>query len=65
MFRAFFDTVSDGGAVPVTGEDGLRAAEVALAAYESARTGQPVPVSTVFRNGADTNAGMRPTCQLA
>lgn len=27
---------------PITGEDGLRAMEVALMAYESARTGQPV-----------------------
>ncbi|HEX6737090.1 MAG TPA: Gfo/Idh/MocA family oxidoreductase [Vicinamibacteria bacterium] len=60
MIRAFVAAVREGGAVPVTGEDGLRAAEVALAAYESARTGQPVPVSTVFRNGAGTNAAMRP-----
>ena len=42
MMEAFVHAVGSGEPVPVTGEDGLRAAQVALAAYESARQGQPV-----------------------
>lgn len=37
MLRAFVEAVREGAAVPVTGEDGLRGAEVALAAYRSAQ----------------------------
>ncbi|MBM3493025.1 MAG: Gfo/Idh/MocA family oxidoreductase [Armatimonadetes bacterium] len=44
MLRAFVEAVSNGRPVPVTGEDGLRAVEVALAAYRSAEAGQPVSV---------------------
>lgn len=47
MLAAFVAAVRDGRPVPVTGEDGLRAAEVALAAYESARRGEPVPIEDV------------------
>ncbi len=42
MVRDFIECVRDGREPFITGEDGLRAMEVALAAYESARTGQPV-----------------------
>ncbi len=42
MLRAFISAVRDKRAPAVSGEDGLRAVEVVLATYESARTGQPV-----------------------
>ena len=42
LVRAFFDAVRHDTAPPVTGEDGLRALEVALCAYESARRHAPV-----------------------
>jgi len=42
MVCAFVDAVRDDTPPPVTGIDGLRAVEVALGAYESARTGEPV-----------------------
>lgn len=42
MIRAFCDAVRDGTPPPVTGEDGLRALEVALCAYVSARRREPV-----------------------
>lgn len=42
MLEAFVSAIADGQPVPITGEDGLRAAEVALAAYRSAETGEPV-----------------------
>ncbi|MCL6445271.1 MAG: Gfo/Idh/MocA family oxidoreductase [Alicyclobacillus sp.] len=38
----FVECVRTGRPPSITGEDGLRAMEVALAAYESARTGRPV-----------------------
>ncbi len=44
MVSDFLEAVRTGRPVSVTGEDGLRALAIALAAYESARTGQPVPV---------------------
>ncbi|MCW5879347.1 MAG: Gfo/Idh/MocA family oxidoreductase [Anaerolineae bacterium] len=40
----FVDMAQGDRAPSITGEDGLRAMEVALAAYESERTGQPVAV---------------------
>ncbi|HEY7035882.1 MAG TPA: Gfo/Idh/MocA family oxidoreductase [Thermomicrobiales bacterium] len=43
MIRGFLDAVRDDTDPPVTGEDGLRALEVALCAYESAKRGEPVP----------------------
>lgn len=42
MLQAFVDAVRHGRPVPVTGVDGLRATEVALAAYASARHGEVV-----------------------
>ncbi|MBO7742995.1 Gfo/Idh/MocA family oxidoreductase [Paenibacillus sp. MWE-103] len=42
MIRDFVLALLSGRPVPVTGEDGLKSAAVALAAYESAKRGQPV-----------------------
>lgn len=44
LCKGFTDAIRDGKPVPITGEDGLAAAAVALAAYESAKRGQPVKV---------------------
>lgn len=44
MVAAFIDAVANDTPVPVTGEDGLRAVEVALKAMESAETHKIVPV---------------------
>jgi len=45
MIRDFVQSLLAGNPVPITGEDGLRAAHVAIAAYESVKTGQPVSLS--------------------
>ncbi|WP_026962608.1 Gfo/Idh/MocA family protein [Alicyclobacillus herbarius] len=42
LIADFVDCVANGCAPSISGEDGLRALEVALAAYESAQTGRPV-----------------------
>ncbi|MCS6776161.1 MAG: Gfo/Idh/MocA family oxidoreductase [Chloroherpetonaceae bacterium] len=42
MIGAFAAAIASGAPVPVSGEDGLRAAEVAFAAYRSAELGAPV-----------------------
>ncbi|MCC2685738.1 MAG: dehydrogenase [Paenibacillaceae bacterium] len=42
MVRDFVEAVRDGTPVPITGEDGFKAASVALAAFESVRTRRPV-----------------------
>ncbi|MDD9267319.1 Gfo/Idh/MocA family protein [Paenibacillus sp. GCM10023248] len=42
MIRDFVNALLQGRQVPVTGEDGMKAAQVALAAYRSAKLGQPV-----------------------
>lgn len=42
MIQDFLSRIETGGESPITGEDGLRSLEVALAAYESVRTGEPV-----------------------
>ncbi|MCL6625266.1 Gfo/Idh/MocA family protein [Alicyclobacillus shizuokensis] len=42
MLNSFIESIYNDAAPLVTGEDGLKATEVALAAYESARTGRPV-----------------------
>jgi len=42
LVAAFAKAVAEGSPVPITGEDGLRAAEVAFAAYRSAETQAPV-----------------------
>ncbi len=44
LVSAFANAIAGGSPVPITGEDGLRAAEVALAAYRSAETLQPVRI---------------------
>lgn len=48
MIAAFAEAVQKGTPVPISGEDGLRAAEVAFAAYRSAKSGSPIslPIST-------------------
>ncbi len=46
MVAAFIAAVKRDQPVKVTGEDGMRAMQVALAAYESARTHEPVAVVT-------------------
>lgn len=45
MVQEFVDAVREGRAPLVTGEDGLKAVEVAMAAYRSADAGGPVKVS--------------------
>lgn len=45
--QAFADAVRAGQPMPVTGRDGRRAVELAVAARESARSGRPVPLATV------------------
>ncbi len=44
MLREFIAAARERRTPAVTGEDGLRAVEIVAAAYESARTGQPVPL---------------------
>jgi UDP-N-acetylglucosamine 3-dehydrogenase len=44
LLRDFVDSVTQGKPPAATGEDGLRAAEVAIAAYRSAETHAPVPL---------------------
>jgi UDP-N-acetylglucosamine 3-dehydrogenase len=44
MVAGFVDAILDGRPVPITGDDGLRALEVALAAYWSVSYGRAVPV---------------------
>ncbi len=46
MVSAFVDAVRNDTPPPVTGEDGLRAVQVALGAYESARTHAPVRLAS-------------------
>jgi myo-inositol 2-dehydrogenase / D-chiro-inositol 1-dehydrogenase len=45
LVAAFAKAVAEGSPVPITGADGLRAAEVALAAYKSAETCAPVKLN--------------------
>lgn len=47
MVAGFADAILAGRPVPVAGEDGLRALEVALAAYRSAQERRPVEISEV------------------
>jgi predicted dehydrogenase len=47
LVAAFAKAIAEGTPVPITGEDGLRAAEVALAAYRSAETQQAVTLPLV------------------
>jgi predicted dehydrogenase len=52
MLRDFIEAVRDGKPVPITGEDGRRAATTALMAFESARTGYPVYSNTYGKGEA-------------
>jgi predicted dehydrogenase len=45
MVAAFVDAILEDRPVPITGEDGLRALEVAMAAYRSAEVGRPVAIA--------------------
>ncbi|MDQ6420653.1 Gfo/Idh/MocA family oxidoreductase [Paenibacillus sp. LHD-117] len=42
LVRAFVAAIASGEPVPISGEDGIRSAEVALAGYRSLAAGQPV-----------------------
>ncbi len=44
LIRDFVEMITEGREPSITGYDGLKALEVALAAYRSAETGQPVPL---------------------
>lgn len=44
MIQSFVQSLLQGERVPMTGTDGLRSAEVALAGYESAKKQQPVRI---------------------
>jgi myo-inositol 2-dehydrogenase / D-chiro-inositol 1-dehydrogenase len=50
--RAFIDSVVNGKPVPVDGEDGLKAIEIALAAGISARQNRPVKLSEIHQGAA-------------
>ena len=45
MVADFADAILAGRPVPISGEDGLRALEVALAAYRSSESGRPVAIA--------------------
>jgi predicted dehydrogenase len=47
MVGAFVDAILAGRPVPISGEDGLRALEVVVAAYRSAELGRPVGIAEV------------------
>ncbi|MOA68728.1 hypothetical protein D3C78_1964940 [compost metagenome] len=42
MLKAFVQALLEGEEVPISGIDGLRSTKVALTAYQSVHTGQPV-----------------------
>lgn len=45
QLRGFLNAISNGAPLPVTGEDGLKAVEIARAALDSARTGRVVGIT--------------------
>jgi predicted dehydrogenase len=47
MVGGFADAILAGRPVPISGEDGLRALEVVIAAYRSAELGRPVAIAEV------------------
>jgi len=47
MVAGFVDAIRAGRPVPISGEDGLRALEVAIAGYRSAETKRPVAISDI------------------
>ncbi|MGO9256458.1 MAG: inositol 2-dehydrogenase [Bryobacteraceae bacterium] len=56
--RAFVDAVQNGTPVPVGGEDGFKAAVIALAAAKSARENRPVKLTEIYE-------GVAPACQVS
>jgi len=54
--QEFVDAVRNGSPVPVGGEDGLKAAAIALAAGKSARENRPVQLAEIYE-------GILPVCQ--
>lgn len=53
MLRGFFDAIKNDTTPPVTGEDGLKATEVALCVYASAKRHAPVRCPDVLIEGAE------------
>jgi len=47
LLNSFIAAIEQGTELPVSGVDGVRALEAALAAYESSRTARPVSVSSL------------------
>jgi predicted dehydrogenase len=47
MVAGFADAILAGRPVPINGEDGLRALEIAIAAYRSSESGRPVAIADV------------------
>jgi len=47
MVAGFVDAILAGRAVPISGADGLRALEVAIAAYRSSAVGRPVAITDI------------------
>ena len=45
MLKEFFHALQTDTPVPITGEDGLWAVELAEACYQAAQTGQPISVT--------------------
>ena len=45
MVAGFVDAILEGRPVPITGEDGLRALEVAIAAYRSSAERRPLAIA--------------------
>lgn len=50
LIKDFVRCIQDNRPVPITGEDGMNAAAVSLAAYESVRTKQPVNMQKILYN---------------
>jgi myo-inositol 2-dehydrogenase / D-chiro-inositol 1-dehydrogenase len=51
--RAFVDAVANGTPVPVSGEDGFKAAVIAMAAAKSARENRPVKLTEIHQGVAE------------
>jgi predicted dehydrogenase len=45
LMRDFVEMIAEGRAPSITGQDGLRALQVALAAYQSAAAGMPITIT--------------------
>jgi len=49
--KAFYDCLANDAPIPVSGADGLAALQIALAAIESAKTGQAIELSPLTKSG--------------